>query len=110
MDPARESFARFEYDGWQRAADRYELAWSGLTRSFVPELLAAAGIAAGQRVLDVACGPGYVAESVRANGATPVGIDFSPVMIRLARARTPEIEFRVGDAQCLDLPDASFEA
>jgi ubiquinone/menaquinone biosynthesis C-methylase UbiE len=50
-------FARFEHDGWQRVADKYDSVWSSLTRQFIPYLLADAKLAPGIAVLDVACGP-----------------------------------------------------
>src|SRR5438105_9894496 len=103
-------YARFQREGWHRVATRYEDAWSGLTRLFIPDLLDAAHITPGQRVLDVACGPGYVAETARERGATPTGIDFSPEMIRLAHERNADIDFRVGDAQALEFDAGQFEA
>jgi SAM-dependent methyltransferase len=38
-----------------------------------------------------------------------MGIDFSPEMVQLARRRNPDIDFREGDAQALDFPDAQFD-
>lgn len=96
-------YARFQREGWTRVADKYEGAWAGLTRLFIPDLLDAAHITAGQRVLDVACGPGYVADAVRRRGALPTGVDISPAMIRIARERNPGIEFHVADAVALDV-------
>src|SRR5947199_10446404 len=103
-------YARFQRDGWQRVAGKYENAWAGLTRLFIADLLDAAGVTRGQRVLDVACGPGYVAEAVRDRGATPAGVDISSEMIRIACERNPDIEFRVGDAVALDFDPAQFDA
>jgi SAM-dependent methyltransferase len=103
-------YARFQRDGWQRVAGKYENAWAGLTRLFIADLLDAAGLTRGQRVLDVACGPGYVAEAVRDRGATPAGVDISSEMIRIARERNPDIEFHVGDAVALDFDPAQFDA
>jgi ubiquinone/menaquinone biosynthesis C-methylase UbiE len=60
-------------------------------------------------VLDVACGPGYVAEAARERGATPIGVDFSPAMVRVARARVSDIDFRLGDATALDFEAARFD-
>jgi ubiquinone/menaquinone biosynthesis C-methylase UbiE len=63
-------------------------------------------------VLEIAIGTGrnlghYLAE-VRLTG-----IEFSPAMIEIARQRARqlgrEIDLRVGDAQALDFPDASFD-
>ena len=102
-------FSKFEHESWQRVAHKYDIAWSGLTRSFIPALLAAVNIRNGVRVLDVACGPGYVAEAAQAAGGKPVGVDFSSEMVRIARERNPEIQFQTGDAQALDFPANSFD-
>jgi len=109
MSPNRDSFSQFEYDSWQRVADKYESAWSGLTRLFIRHLLEATQVSPGSRLLDVACGPGYVAEIARSSGALSTGIDFSPAMIRLAQSRNPDIEFCTGDAQDLHFEDKSFD-
>ncbi len=80
------------------------------------DLLRAADLCPGERVLDVACGTGVVArlaaERVGPQGAV-TGIDIAPDMIDVARtvdapAGAP-IEWRVGDATALPLPDASFD-
>ncbi len=110
MNSESESFTQFEHEGWQRIASRYEDAWSGLTRLFIPHLLEAVEVTSGTRLLDVACGPGYAAEAARTLGAEPVGVDFCAEMIRLARERNAQIEFREGNAQALDFEDDSFGA
>jgi SAM-dependent methyltransferase len=104
-----DEFTTFEHEGWQRVAGKYEHAWSELTQAFIPHLLKAVGARSGQRILDVACGPGYVSEAVKAQGAEVVGIDFSSEMVRLAREKNPGIDFREGDAQLLDCDDNSFD-
>ena len=50
----------------------------------------------GLRVLEVGCGLGDLLAAVKP--ARGVGVDFSPAMIALARARYPELEFLVADA------------
>jgi ubiquinone/menaquinone biosynthesis C-methylase UbiE len=84
-------FAEFEHESWQRVAEKYDAAWSSLTRSFIPALLVAVNIRNGVRVLDLACGPGYVAAASEAAGAEPIGVDFSSEMVGLARAQNPTI-------------------
>lgn len=102
-------FTRFEYEGWQRVARLYPEAWGGLTRLFIPALLQELRVGPGDRLLDVACGPGYVSEAAQALGAETVGVDFSPEMIRLARERNPGLDFRLGDAMGLEVEDESFD-
>lgn len=102
-------FSELEREGWQRVAGRYEDSWSGLTRLFIPDLVQALHLTSGCQVLDVACGPGYTAEAALALGAEPVGVDLSEQMVRFARARNPQIEFRVGDAHALPFEGRSFD-
>ncbi len=67
----------------------------------------------GQRWLDLACGTGAVAERAAAAGASVTGIDLAPALIATARERAEdlglEIDYRVGDCEALDIPDASFD-
>lgn len=110
MTTETDDFTRLEREGWKRVAGDYERVWSGLTRPFIPHLLEAVGTTGGTRLLDVACGPGYVARAARALGAEPVGVDFTPMMVQLARERNPEIPFHEGNAQALEFEDDTFDA
>jgi ubiquinone/menaquinone biosynthesis C-methylase UbiE len=107
-----EAIRAFEHAGWERAADRYEAAFATATRQFIPSLLAAANVGVGRVVLDVACGPGFVAAAAAAAelGAHARGLDFSAAMLGVARARHPGITFDQGDAEALPYPNASFDA
>ena len=69
-----------------------------------------AGIKPGDRVLDVGCGTGVFLEAVTKLGARPHGFDASRRLLRIARARVPQAELRVGDAQSLPFGDDSFDA
>src|SRR5437870_2909667 len=101
MAEIQDDFARFEHEGWERAADKYDSVWSSLTRHFVSHLVDDAAVAAGLSVLDVACGPGYLAAYVKDLGAIPTGIDFSEKMTEIARQMFPGISYAHGDAQDL---------
>lgn len=59
---------------------------------------------AGTRYLDIACGSGLAANTARRRGAEVAGLDASEALIHIARARTPDGDFRVGDM--FDLPFA----
>lgn len=59
-------------------------------------------------VADLGCGPGHVARYLQGQGATVVGIDLSPGMIRVAADLHPGIDLRVGDMTRLDFSDASL--
>jgi SAM-dependent methyltransferase len=105
-----DGFAHLEHEGWERVASGYEKWWSSLTRQFVEPLLDGAEVKEGTRVLDLACGPGYVSEAAAVRGAVPLGLDFSPNMVEIARNRLPALRFEVGDAQRIVQDDESFDA
>lgn len=104
------SFKEFEREGWQRQAPNYHDRAGRITTQAVPPLLDAVGTRPGMQLLDICCGPGYLAAEATARGASAVGVDIAPAMVDLARSRVPGAEFRIGDAETLDLGDASFDA
>ena len=104
-----EPFAKFEHEGWQRVAGKYDSVWARSTRQFIPPLLDAAEATLNLSVLDVGCGPGYVAAAVAERGATPRGLDFSAEMVAIAQKMFPQIEFCEGDAQNLPFADITFD-
>lgn len=65
------------------------------------------------RVLDVGCGTGFVALRCAELGHAVTGVDLSPQMIERARHKAQhdglEVEFCVGDAVDLDLPDETYD-
>jgi SAM-dependent methyltransferase len=82
-----------------------------------PRLLACLGELKGRRVLDLGCGTGDDAREIAIRvgpGGSVLGIDLSEALIAEARQRWAGIglplEFAVGDAGCLTLPDASVDA
>lgn len=83
-------------------------------RPWAQRLVDAAGLLAGERVLDVACGTGIVARTAAGRvgpGGTVVGVDVNPAMLELARELGgPSIEFVESNAQTLPFEDASFDA
>jgi ubiquinone/menaquinone biosynthesis C-methylase UbiE len=68
-------------------------------------------LAATDAVADIGCGPGTAARRAARLGASVVGIDPAPVMLRLARFLTPRsirtVRYRKGSAESLPLPDSS---
>src|ERR1700741_2096378 len=105
----KDSFTEFEHHGWQRVADKYDSTWASSTRQFIEPLLDAADVSAKMSILDVGCGPGYVAAAAAERGAHPIGLDFSKEMIAIAKRMFPKIEFHEGDAQNLPFADGRFD-
>ena len=74
------------------------------------------GVDRPRRILDLGTGTGAAARwlAARFPQARVVGVDLSPEMIRVAREQTPaelgeRIDYRLGDASQLALPDAELE-
>lgn len=83
-----------------------------LFSQYAPRVVAAGGIRAGHRVLDVACGTGVVsreAATVTGDAALVTGIDISPGMLTVARDACPTLDWRPGDATDLPFADAVFD-
>lgn len=104
------SFKELERKGWSAKAEDYDSFAGQITQGAVETLLDAAGARAGVDVLDVACGPGYVAAAAARRGARAVGIDFSANMVAEARRRFPGVAFLEGDAEHLAFEPESFDA
>lgn len=104
------AFTEFERIGWDRIPDGYHRFMGPITARAADPLLDATGIGGGERVLDLATGPGYIAGRAAARGAAVVGVDLSAQIIGLARRLNPGVEFSVADAVDLPFPAASFDA
>jgi ubiquinone/menaquinone biosynthesis C-methylase UbiE len=68
-------------------------------------------LAASDTVADIGCGPGTAARRAARLGASVVGVDPAPVMLRLARLLTRRsahaVRYAQGSAEALPLPDSS---
>ncbi len=92
-------------DAYDRFMGRYSVLLS-------PQLADLAGVASGQRLIDVGCGPGALtAELVARVGAAGVSaVDPSEPFVAAAQARHPDVDVRQAPAEHLPFPDASFDA
>lgn len=96
-------------------ADRYDLITVvlsyGQDRRWKARLAAMAPMSGTVRALDLACGTGDIAFALHARGADTIGLDITPRMIEIARAKRPARgpRFLVGDMTALPFPAASFD-
>jgi ubiquinone/menaquinone biosynthesis C-methylase UbiE len=69
------------------------------------------GVAAGDTVLDIGCGPGAAARHAAKAGATVIGIDPAAVMLRVARllTRSRRVSYKTGVAEALPVADRSAQ-
>jgi 2-polyprenyl-3-methyl-5-hydroxy-6-metoxy-1,4-benzoquinol methylase len=100
------------------AADFDEIARALAARSAHEELtpaeraLLAHTPAHARRAIDVGCGDGVITRALAKRGLDVVGIDLSPGMIDLARARTDPalgVTYHLADVMTADLPDGAFD-
>ncbi len=80
----------------------------------ISRLVAAACLAGNERVLDIATGPGYIAEAFARAAREVVGLDLTAAMLAIAEERTRQrgitnISFRTGDAQNLPFESGEFD-
>jgi SAM-dependent methyltransferase len=106
----RTAFKDLEREGYSRVAARYDEAATPATSQVNNAILNAVGARQGTRLLDVACGPGWLSAAAVARGAVVTGLDFAESMLALARARCPQADFRNGDAEQLPFDQGRYEA
>jgi ubiquinone/menaquinone biosynthesis C-methylase UbiE len=109
---------RVQRYGWDKAVGDYEAGWRDQLEPAQSMLLEMAGLAPGERVLDVACGTGLV--SFRAHAAvgptgSVLGTDISAEMVEAARRRAASeglenIAFERLDAEEQDIDGEPFTA
>src|SRR4051794_28398496 len=93
------------------AADAYDRFMGRYSRSLAPQLADLADVRAGQRALDVGCGPGALTtELVGRLGAEAVAAaDPSQPFVEAARQRHPGVEVAVAGAEDLPFEDGAFD-
>jgi len=94
------------------AADAYDRFMGQYSSQLSAELTDLAGIEAGQRVIDVGCGPGALtAELVRRLGGNAVAaVDPSEQFVEAARERHPGVDVQLAPAEQLSFEDDEFDA
>lgn len=105
-DVIRESFtkqaAAFAANPWVTDEER------------IRRLVAAARLKGDERVLDIATGPGYIAEAFAGVAREVVGVDLTDAMLAIGKERTKErgvtnVSFRAADAQNLPFENGAFD-
>lgn len=96
----------------QASYDRLYEGWMGehMNTGQAELMLDLLEVRSGARLLDVACGLGYVAEMAAQRGLDAVGIDVSRVALRKAQSLSSKARmFTLGDAERLPWRDDSFD-
>jgi ubiquinone/menaquinone biosynthesis C-methylase UbiE len=111
-----ESYKAYTRDTWNQSAAHYGPVLRNLDLAN-PALLEAARPAPGERVLDVATGPGEPALSLArlvGPAGSVLGVDLSEAMVEIARREAKargldHARFEVMDAEALPLPEGTFD-
>jgi SAM-dependent methyltransferase len=95
---------------WAANADAYDAA----VRGYTADLLAAAGLGATDRVLDVGCGAGETTIEAARRSASALGVDLSSAMLEVARRRAADADlgnavFLHADAQVHPFEPSGFD-
>jgi ubiquinone/menaquinone biosynthesis C-methylase UbiE len=117
---SQDELRRTLYETWETMApgwdQRRDWAWN-LTRSVAEDLVERLNPRPGETILELAAGPGdtgYLAAERLGLEGRLISTDFSPSMVDTARRRAAErgianAEFRVMDAERLELPDDTVD-
>jgi SAM-dependent methyltransferase len=92
-------------EGWGRRAPEFAYLIENMHWREYVHLLEHTGVRAGDRYIDIACGSGLGLRLASERGAVVTGLDASPRLAAIAKARTAAADIRIGDM--FDLP---FEA
>jgi len=94
------------------AAEAYDRFMGRYSVLLAPQLADLAGVRAGQRALDVGCGPGALTRELvtRLGSGAVAAVDPSEPFVAAARARNPQVDVRRATAEELPFPADAFDA
>ena len=99
--------------GWEKHAQWWI---DGFTNGVDPEYeeqiipLAVSELSSYHNIVDVGCGDGQIARALAAQGCNVLGIDPTPLHIRIARERGGGPVYELGSATAIPVPDESQDA
>lgn len=97
-------------DDYARFASLYDYLVGPFLRPIYRSMISALISHRCRKIIDVCCGTGMMAGMAMRAGMTPVGVDLSPSMLKVARANYPQATFIDCDAANLFFPDNEFDA
>jgi ubiquinone/menaquinone biosynthesis C-methylase UbiE len=91
------------------AVDAYDVFTPATNERLIDIFVRLSGLFPGSRVVDLGCGSGVFTNVLQRRGYRCSGVDLSPNLIAIARAKYGGIEFHTGDIERLPFADASFD-
>ena len=94
------------------AAEAYDRFMGRYSKQLAPQLAEFGGVRAGQRVLDVGCGPGALTGELvrRVGGEAVTAVDPSESFVAAAKARHPSVDVQLASAERLPFDDGVYDA
>ncbi|HEY6197150.1 MAG TPA: class I SAM-dependent methyltransferase [Candidatus Binatia bacterium] len=114
MAPAKKNFGRIVQREFAKQSERFSKSQTMRQKGGLEILPRLVGAKRRHRVLDLACGPGFVALEFAKHVKEVVGVDLTAAMLKQARAlarreRIENVTFRRADATRLPFRDAAFD-
>lgn len=97
------------FDGVADQGGEYDVFHPEATEKLIDRFQELTGLQPGAKVADLGCGSGAFTNVLAARGYRADGVDLSPKLIAIARAKFPTLSFHVGDVESLEFPDASVD-
>ena len=107
--PAQDKAKEIAFFDAHAAADEYDVFTPEANTRLIDAVVRLGGFAPGARVADLGCGSGVFTELLRRRGYDAVGVDLSPKLVALGRAKYPGLELIEGDVEALPFADASLD-
>jgi SAM-dependent methyltransferase len=104
------TFDEYERRTWAGQAEAFAASRARLCAYPIPQLLDAAAVGEGVRVLDVGCGTGTVTAAAAQRGAKVTAVDAEPSMVALTVRTAPDAEVLAAVLPELPFEDGAFDA
>jgi len=108
-DSAQDKQKEIDFFDAHAAADSYDVFAPESSMRLIETCMRVAGLKPGARVADLGCGSGVFTDLLNQLGCEAIGLDISPKLIELGKAKYPAVEFLEGDVEHLPFPDASLD-
>ena len=110
MSDRKPSTAQLNGHLWSARARDWADLMDGTISSVYEAALDRLSVTKGTSFLDIGCGSGFAAQLASQRGAKVSGIDAAAGLLAIARDRSPDGDFRIGDLETLPFNDATFDA
>jgi SAM-dependent methyltransferase len=109
IDAAQDKGKEIAFFDAHAESDEYDVFAPQANEALIAAFVRLSGLPAGARVADLGCGSGVFTELLRRRGYRSIGLDISPKLIALGRAKYPGLELIEGDAENLPFESASLD-